>query len=84
MSKENEHLFFGIQKITLKNTLLEFSEKVDIHVKIDANKITFQSLFQKSFYINYKGEKTISINGKPFKEKILIKPLDIFSINSYL
>ena len=84
LSKENEHLFFGIQKITLKNTLLEFSEKVDIHVKIDANKITFQSLFQKSFYINYKGEKTISINGKPFKEKILIKPLDIFSINSYL
>lgn len=71
ISKNGKVFLFGVQKITLKNTVLELSEKADIFIEVTADKIKLQSLFYKTCTI-------ISTDKNSITEKTTLNPLDIF------
>ncbi|MDP5106469.1 MAG: heparinase II/III family protein [Polaribacter sp.] len=74
ISKGNKIFFFGVKKIKIKNSDIEFNEKVDFFMEIEQDKMYCQSLFYKSFYMNS------SIKGS-IKDPLKINPLDNFTLN---
>ncbi|WP_339658452.1 heparinase II/III family protein [uncultured Polaribacter sp.] len=74
LSKGNKIFFFGVKKIKIKNSDIEFNEKVDFFMEIEQDKMYCQSLFYKFFYMNS------SIKGS-IKDPLKINPLDNFTLN---
>ena len=64
LSKNNKHLFFDVQEITIQGEVFHFSEKVDVSILIKENKFTLQSLYYKSFNI-IKKNSLLKKNIKP-------------------
>ena len=64
LSKNNKHLFFGVQEITIQGEVFHFSEKVDVSILIKENKFILQSLYYKSFNI-IKKNSLLKKNIKP-------------------
>lgn len=71
LSKGTKVFLFGVKKIKINNSDVEFSEKVDMFIKIVENKMYCQSLFYKPFNMN-------SFIKGSMKESLKINPLDYF------
>jgi hypothetical protein len=69
LSKNDKHLFFGVKEITIEEEIIQFSEKVDILIRVKENNFTLQSLYHKPFTLKKR---------KNLKEKT-IKPLEVIT-----
>jgi hypothetical protein len=80
LSKNNKNLFFGVQHLKFNNISLDFSEKVDVFVKIEGDKVFIQSLFDTDFFVKASKINTITFNQKVVNDQILLQPLAFFTI----
>ena len=75
LSNGNKTFLFGVKKIHINNANIEFSERVDVFVKIEEDKMYCHSLYDTSFYTN-------SLKKENSKETLKINPLDEFILTS--
>lgn len=68
LSRNKNHLLFGVKKITIKEKTIHFSEKVDVFLKVEESQISIQSIFHKSF----------TVKGSKNEEEKTVNPLDFF------
>jgi hypothetical protein len=63
LSKNEKYLLFGVKEIRIQEKTIQFSEKIDILIKVKENDFSIQSLYYKPFIIKKKGDskrKTIN------------------------
>jgi len=66
LTKEDEFLFFSVNKLILENLKLEFSKDADVFIKLEGNLLSIQSLDDKELQISIKGIKE--------EKKLLLNP----------
>jgi hypothetical protein len=69
LSKNNKHLFFGVKEISIEDKIIQFSEKVDVLIRINESNFSIQSLYHKPFIL----KKTEGF------QKTTINPLEVFT-----
>jgi len=74
LSNNRKWLFFSVQKLSMENVVMEFSETADVYVELKENQIHVQSVSGNEVLISASGVKELSINDKKAEVAVKLAP----------